>query len=248
MKINSHNFSVQIHGKIASAFTVIVGALPFVLIIIKNVSIYMFVIGGVAWLSSLLIKIIYSLIINKYLELNHNKSFYLSITEGCLSATSELGITAIYFCYFLSNLLFIDIVSFGLGVSSAEIFSILIYSIWHQHSELEKKWIKAAQQSILICYMVPIERILTMGLHITSRILIFFSIHDHLFLLGLFSFVGFSIVDGVASHGHKYNWNWYSPKIALRYYFFISAVVILQLVAITWHTQGHPNNAILVPR
>ena len=153
--------------------------------------------------------------------------------QGFLSGVCELSAAALYFI-FRPELSWTDAIAFGLGAGCAEIIYILVLGIMEgirgRDPDADTAWLAAAECSLCVRYSVPLERFLALIGHTASRGLVYIGVSTPYSGSGLlfFALLLFAAVDGVSYYGLKANWNWNSPGLCRRFYYFVGGVSLLE--------------------
>lgn len=158
---------------------------------------------------------------------------------GVWSAFTELGSVALWFHYQISSSPIPSeaVVAVGIGAGCTEIIGLYIYGIVHHIKTPAKppsEWVKGARVSWVIRYMFLIERLCALSIHVGSRCLIYMAVRSGSVVLSVIPILLFSIIDGSAIYGKSTGWNWYQPRLATRFYFFIMICGIVQIILYFW--------------
>jgi hypothetical protein len=213
----------------ATILTLGVGVIPVAWLMLESASPGVIGLGSAAWLLAVILKIPLATALRFYCRRHELGKYERAVVVGLFSGLSELGLSVVCFASLLGPLDVTDIVAFGVGASSTEVCLVMILALSQKSEpESERAWVAGARESLVVRYMQPLERFLAMGLHVASRGLVYFALLDRSYLLGIFPFVCFSAVDGVACYGHNSDWNWFTPTVARSFYGFIGLLVVVQ--------------------
>lgn len=157
---------------------------------------------------------------------------WLGISQGLISALSELGSALIFFQFVLPALTFPQLVGFGVAAGAVE--SIVLPFIGNplsgtpleKHTEdIEKK---AASKSS-IQWMGVIERVIALVIHVSSRGLIYVSMVNFLVLPGLIAIFTFAVVDGRGYYALLEKWEFDNVRVLSKFYVFLAIIALIQL-------------------
>jgi hypothetical protein len=73
---------------------------------------------------------------------------------------------------------------------------------------------------------------------VAARALIYVSVLKQSVWPGLFAFVAFATIDGVARYGHLNGWNWFDHTTVSRYYGAISIVIAIEIFIFFYLANG----------
>lgn len=171
---------------------------PVVLILFKVVDQGWFILGPVTWFVALALKSTPVLIGMWYFPSVKISNIYLrSVFEGVLSAVTELGLTVVFFLYYIDELSIRRIFSFGLGIGFIEVLFILYLLI----EDIEKLTSEVKTKKGFVLWPQLIERIFTIGLHVFSRTIIGLSLMlQKRYTFILLAFLIFAFMDGFGAY------------------------------------------------
>jgi len=186
--------------------------------------------GAAAWVVVVGVK----RIVNPLLRRALTKGCVYAAVSGIWSALCELGIAAACFAYLLKELSIASTLAFGFGAATAEIAVLLSLSGIRSARLPDPKrldaWRVAAQRSVVIRYLMPLERSTASALHVGCRGLVYLAVCRASYGLFIVGFVGFALVDGVASFGRNASWNWFDPPTAGRFFGFVAPIAALEII------------------
>src|SRR5262249_35298960 len=120
---------------------------------------------------------------------------------GIWSAAIELGCFSAAMRIFATGHEPIVIWYLGLGAAVAEIYSLFVYGVikgWQDRVGISPPdWLEGAKRSLVVRYILLVERLTATLMHIGSRGLIYLSVVHGLWWLSFVATIPFAVVDGV---------------------------------------------------
>lgn len=190
-----------------------VAAFSMIYVVINNISIGMFLLGGISWIISVSLKIIWATSMNKQVlkllkdKLRGTISKALSWSYiGILTGIFECGfvLAFVYFLPTLNQAEWINILGFGIGFGAFEALilgtSNVIYLVKNKNIEddIDNRF-SLNMNNILMIPLGIVERIFTLFIHVFSCVLIFIAVQENSYLYFWVSFIFKSFVDAVAA-------------------------------------------------
>jgi hypothetical protein len=158
----------------------------------------------------------------------------LAMAQGLVSALSELGAAFLFFIFVVTDLPVVHLLGFGAAAGAIE--AIMLPFIKnplrgtpvgdHATDVLEKSTGNPAVQ-----WLAVLERLLAMVIHIASRALVFIGIQRIDVIPVFLAVITFGAVDGTGYFGYLKKWRFDEPRLLLRLYAFVGAIVLIQSVA-----------------
>ncbi|MDP1621887.1 MAG: hypothetical protein Q8M08_06070 [Bacteroidales bacterium] len=176
---------------------------------------------------------VYHLVVVKFLH-GRLSNKWLGITQGLVSAFSELGSALIFFHFVLTDLSLPQLIGFGLAAGAVE--SVILPFIGNPFTgtPLEKHTADMEQKMSLnlsMQWMGVLERLIAMVIHIASRGLIYVSMITFSLLPGIIAVVTFAAVDGRGYYALQEKWAFDNIKVLKKFYLFLAIIALLQSVS-----------------
>jgi hypothetical protein len=148
--------------------------------------------------------------------------------QGVVSAVSELGAAALAFAVVLPVGGVGAVVAFGVGAGTLEA-ALLFAAARVQTGADEAPTPAAPGVEGVQRHGFVVERVAALLGHVGSRGLIWVGVHGPAWPLA-FALATFAAVDGVASYGHRREWNWMAPAVWWRFNAFTLGVALVELL------------------
>lgn len=186
-----------------------------------------FLAGALAWALSVAVKIVAAGGVHALTDTRVPDSLYAAL-QGAVSAVSELGAAALAFALVLSGGSVASVVAFGSGAGILEA-ALLLAAARAQNGADEASSTAAPRVEGIQRHGFVVERVAALLGHIGSRGLIWVGLHGPAWPLA-FALVTFAAVDGVASYGHRREWDWMAPAVWWRFNTFTLGVALVELL------------------
>jgi hypothetical protein len=228
-------FSIKKH--LPSIVSVLLGVIPIVILILYfNVPRKIIIGYGVlSWIIGVacLKMPLYHLIVVKILHKNLSNK-WLGVTQGFISAFSELGSAFIFFQFVLPELSLPQLIGFGVAAGAAE--SIVLPFIGNPltGTPLEKHTSEIEQKTssvLSIQWMGVLERVIAMVIHISSRGLIYVSMIYSSIFPGLIAIFTFAAADGRGYYALLEKWAFDDIRVLRKFYLFLTIIAFVQVLS-----------------
>jgi hypothetical protein len=188
--------------------------------------------GVLCWVAGVLVKwVVYQLVIVKYLHARWPAAG-LAITQGMLSATTELG-AAVGFFLMLPHLTLVQAV--GIGAGAAFVEGILAATVRPSHGtpygEHVSEQVKTSSVSTLVFLNIS-DRLVATVVQVCSRTLVFLSVQSGNPLPGLLAFATFAAIDGYAYYALIQQWKFSRIATAARLYGVLAGFATIQALTL----------------
>jgi hypothetical protein len=226
-------FSIKKH--LPSVVSILVGVIPVVILILYFDVPRKLILGWgiLSWIIGVacLKMPIYHLFVVKFLHKRLSNK-WLGITQGLISAFSELGSAFIFFQFVLPDLSLPQLIGFGVAAGAVE--SIVLPFIGNPliGTPLEENTVNMEQKvssDLSMQWMAVIERVIAMVIHISSRGLIYVSMIKFSLLPGLIAVLTFAAVDGRAYYGLLEKWAFDDIRVLRKFYLYLAIIALVQL-------------------
>lgn len=186
--------------------------------------------GFLVWISSVGIKIVLAWQGN--LLLSKSGLLAKAITNGIISAVSELGLAALALIFIgTTNVDIPDIMLYAVSAGVTELLVISIYGMFEKREpETVKKWEISAKHCFLARNLFPIERMVALIGHIGSRGLVGIAIIKGYLWPITVALITFSTTDGLANYGVLKNWDWFNGTILKNFLLATGSLALIELV------------------
>ena len=183
--------------------------------------------GVLAWVAAVLLKTaIHQLVIDRVVRQGASHRAVAAI-QGLLSASTELGVAAVFFMYIWQPATMAELIGFGAGAGMAE--AVILPSL---KNPLKGTSLELHATEVLACtggdstiqWLSVLERVLATVLHIASRSLVYLTFLSSNPLPAVLAVGGFSCVDGVAYYGHLKKWRFDSVRTLASMYGYIGGI------------------------
>jgi hypothetical protein len=227
------NISIKKH--LPSVVSILAGVLPIV-ILIQYFDVPRKLILGwgiLSWIIGVaILKMpIYHLLVVKVLhERLSNK--WLGITQGLVSAFSELGSAFIFFQFVLPVLSLPQLIGFGVAAGAVESIVLTFIGNPLTGTPLEKHTADMEQKvssNLSMQWMGVIERVIAMVIHISSRGLIYVSMIKFSLIPGLIAILTFAAVDGRGYYALLEKWAFDDIRVLRKFYVFLAIIALVQI-------------------
>lgn len=164
---------------------------------------------------------------------------WLAITQGVLSALSELGAAALFFLLVVPELSIRELIAFGAAAGIVEAVVIPLMSLGGigvlsgtpVESSFTEEWKETGATPLAVMVFPLVERALTMWLHISSRALVYAAMVLGTVVPAVLSVLFFASVDGLGYYALLKKWKVLSFTVAVKFYAFVAlAAGLLTLV------------------
>ena len=214
----------------------------FYLVKVRNINDDIIAYGAASWIIAVLLKtLIYQFLIKKYL---HKKLSikWVSAINGLNSGLFELGSSLIFF-YFMAELSFLEVISFGVGVGSVEAAIIALGGNLLKGTELEPaseklslELSKRSNNSIINWEIVLsiLERVSASVIHVATRGLLYIFYINFNLLSILIALMTFILADGIVGYQLIFTEKIAEFKILIRFYAFLILLAIIDILVFLW--------------
>ncbi|MBM2815388.1 MAG: hypothetical protein HW421_2150 [Ignavibacteria bacterium] len=218
-----------------SAASVAVGIVPLIILIfwfdvsrkIIGKGAFAYAVGAVG------IKLpLYHLLVVKVLHKNLSNR-WLAVSQGFISALSELGATLYFFIYIVPELTFTELIGFGIVAGSVEAFILPFMKNPLQGTPLESHAGETNYKSsgnLRIQWLGVVERVLASLIHTTTRGLLYISFSTGNLIPGTLAVVAFSSIDGRAYYAHLQKWQFDNIQVLGKFYRFLGMVAFVMIL------------------
>ncbi|MCG8499115.1 MAG: YhfC family intramembrane metalloprotease [Firmicutes bacterium] len=222
--------------------------------VINDISMGMFLLGGISWIISVSLKVMWATSMNKQVlkmlkdKLGSTISKVLSWSYiGILTGIFECGfvLAFVYFLPTLNQAELKNILGYGIGFGAFEALSLgtgnVTYLVKHKNIEDDTgNRFSLNMNNILLIPLGIVERIFTLFIHVFSCVLIFIAVQENLYLYFWVSFVFKSFVDAIAA------WLILEKDIrniskASQHWVYQSIFIILGLIALIGTINVYPS-------
>lgn len=177
--------------------------------------------GMLAWIIALLIKVFVFGSLHYQLKHYIKNILFLSLSWGLLSATSELGISVLFFEKFEPELTLTRVISFGMGAGIIECLYLLLADAFTKKNT-ERDY------SPFVMWSGVIERIYTSLGHVFSRSIIWIAwIYGNYIIMSL-SIMLFALADGTATYGDYKKWDYFDDRYAKPFHLFMCILTLVE--------------------
>ncbi len=223
--------------------SVLVGIVPvFIMIFFFGVSRKIIAKGAIAYAAGAVgLKLpLYHVLVVKVLHTRLSNT-WLGISQGIVSACSELGASFLFFLYVVPDLTFAQLVGFGLASGSIEAIILPFMKNPLEGTPLEEhadETLKRSEGKGAVQWLGVVERIMATCIHIASRGLVYISYSTGNIFPALFAFAGFASIDGRAYFAHLEKWRFDEIRVVGRFYRYmgtITAVMVFLFVLIFYY-------------
>ncbi|NBB84879.1 MAG: hypothetical protein GVY12_01480 [Bacteroidetes bacterium] len=183
--------------------------------------------GALTWALSVAVKIVAAGGVHALTDTRVGDSVYAAL-QGGVSAVSELGAAALAFTVVLSGGSVGSVVAFGLGAGALEA-GLLLRAAQVQTGADEASTGAAARVDGVQRYSFVVERVAALMGHVGARGLIWVGVHGPVWPVAV-AVVTFAAVDGVASYGHRREWDWMAPTVWWRFNAFTLGLALVELL------------------
>ncbi len=218
-----------------SAASVAVGVVPVLILVLGfDVSRKIIAKGALAYAAGAVgLKLpLYHLLVTKVL---HKKltNLPLAVSQGIVSALSELGAAFGFFVFVVPTLSFAELVGFGVAAGSIEAIILPFMKNPLQGTPLEEHAEETAARTSEdpgIQWLAVVERVLASLLHIATRGLVYVSCSTGNPFPAVVAFLGFASIDGRAYYAHLEKWQFENVRVLGRFYCFLGLVAFSMLL------------------
>lgn len=212
-----------------TAASVAVGIVPIIILVLWcDVSRKVIGRGALAYaVGAVGIKLpLYHMLVAKVLHKKlSNKS--LAISQGAISAFSELGAALGVFFFVVPDLTFVELIGFGIAAGSVEAIILPFMKNPLEGTPLEthaEETGKKASENISIQWLGVAERVLASLVHTATRGLTYISYSTGNLVPIVLAIVGFASIDGRAYYAHLEKWQFDNIQVLAKFYRFLGAV------------------------
>lgn len=198
-------FYISVIGMVA------VAVISMIYIVVKDMSVGIFLLGALSWIISYILKLIWAGHMNKKIfkmlkaKLGNALSKVVSWSYiGILTGIFECGLVLafVYFIPVLNQAEWPDILSFGIGFGAVEALymglSYLLYLIGSKYTAEPDDRLAVTKNNLLLIPVATVERISTLFVHLYSCVLIFVAVQENAYSYFWLSFAFKTLVDGIA--------------------------------------------------
>ncbi len=186
--------------------------------------------GAFAWIVAVLLKVaIHHIFVEPAVRRGVSYKS-ISLFQGLLSSSTELGAAALLFWFFWQPDTLAELIGIGAGAGMVEAVILPFIGNPFKGTNLEDHYndvTESSQGDPQIQWMSVLERVLATTIHISSRSLVYISILSTNPIPCLAALVGFSGVDGLAYYGHLQKWRFDSTRVLLRIYGVMGGIGLL---------------------
>lgn len=182
---------------------------------------------------------LYHLIVVKLLH-GRLSNVWLSVSQGFVSAVSELGAALLFFFFVVPDLTLEQLIGFGTAAGAAEAVMLPFIRNPLEGTPLEEhsaEVLERSSASNLIDWMSVLERALAMFPHIAARGLVYISFVTGSVFPALLALLGFAALDGRGYFAHLEKWPFDNIQVLSKLYRYVAFVGISQtlLFALLYH-------------
>jgi len=183
--------------------------------------------GALTWALSVAVKIVAAGGVHALTDTRVLDSVYATL-QGVVSAVSELGAAALAFTVVLSEGSVGSVVAFGLGAGALEA-GLLLRAAQVQTDADETSTEAASRVDGIQRHSFVVERVAALMGHVGARGLIWVGVHGPVWPVAV-AVVTFAAVDGMASYGHRREWDWTAPTVWWRFNAFTLGLALVELL------------------
>jgi len=202
----------------------------------------MFIFGAGTWGIGCIAKMaVYHLWIGK---MSHDDEhiWWTSALNGLASGITELGVALVFFA-FMGIMNLAEVLAFGIGIGTIEVFVVATPGNPLKGTKLEKisEEMDAAVQRLdrgrfYYDYILPyVERALATAIHIGTRGLIYIAFHTMNPIPALIALSSFVLADGIGGYRLLYQGKLADFRRLHKFYFFLSAVAFVMVGAFIFY-------------
>lgn len=153
--------------------------------------------------------------------------------SGFWSGVTELGAAAGFLLFYPPESL-LEIVAFGIGAGSIEIFFLLFVDLSNNSSKLRRiEELEERPLGALLPLWFILERTYAMIFHTASRALVYLSLSRANLLPILVGLAGFTLMDGAAYYGDELKqWDWYNHRVLGLFH--IWGLAVTAVIVVVW--------------
>lgn len=209
--------------------SVAVGIVPVIILILWfDVSRKIIGIGALSYAAgAVVIKfLLYDLLVVKFLHKKLSNK-WLAVSQGVVSAFSELGAALCFFLFVVPELTFAELIGFGVAAGSVEAIILPFMKNPLQGTPLEKhaeETINKSSENLPIQWLGVIERVLASIIHTATRGLVYISNSTGNLVPVTLAFFGFASIDGRAYYSHLQKWRFDNIQVLGKFYRFLGVV------------------------
>jgi hypothetical protein len=156
---------------------------------------------------------------------------WLSVSQGLVSAISELGAAMLFFIFVVPELTLLQLIGFGLAAGAVEAVMLPFIRNPLEGTPLEEHSSDVLQRSSansLIPWMSVLERVLALFPHVASRGLVYVSFTTGNVLPVVLAVLTFASIDARAYFAHLEKWPFDDIRVLGRLYRSIALIAIVQ--------------------
>ena len=154
---------------------------------------------------------------------------WLAISQGLISAVSELGAAALFFLFVTPELSIRELIAFGAaaGIVEAVVIPLMSFGGFGVLSgtpverSFTEEWKETGATPLAVMVFPLVERALTMWLHVSSRALIYAAMVLGAVVPAVLSVLFFASVDGLGYYALLKKWKVLSSTVAVKFYAFV---------------------------
>lgn len=226
----------KLHRALSALASIAVGIIPvFVLIyyfgvprkLIIGWGVLSYIVGVTAFKMP-----IYHFIVVKMLH-GRLSNFWLSVSQGLVSALSELGSAFLFFVLVVRTMTLTQLIGFGVAAGAVEAVMLPFIQNPLKGTPLEKHSSEVSERSStdrLIPWMAVLERGLAFLPHVASRGLLYISFSTANIVPGLLGILTFASIDGRAYYAHLERWQFDNLQVLAGIYRYLGFVGAFQTV------------------
>lgn len=156
---------------------------------------------------------------------------WLGVSQGFISAISELGSAFLFFVFVVPKLTLVQLIGFGTAAGAVEAIILPFMQNPLKGTPLEAHLSEVIQRSStnnLIPWMAVLERLFALPLHIGTRGLVYISFISGNIIPAILAVMAFASIDGRAYFAHLEKWSFDNLQVLGKIYTFIAIVAIIQ--------------------
>ncbi len=160
--------------------------------------------------------------------------FWLSCTQGVISALCELGSAALFFLFVVPELTLPQLVGFGVAAGSVEAVVLPFIGNPFSATPLEKHAEETLVRTLdrpAFAWLGVLERILASATHVATRGLIYVAVTIPEFIPGFIAVATFAALDGRGYYAHLSRWRFDDTGVLLRFYRSFAVIASIQIIA-----------------
>lgn len=171
----------------------------------------------------------------------------LALSQGAISAFSELGAALGFFLFVVPELTFAELIGFGVAAGSVEAIILPFMKNPLEGTPLEAhagETGRKASENMAVQWLGVVERVLASVIHTATRCLTYVSSFTGNPVPMVLALVGFASIDGRAYYAHLEKWQFDNTQVLTKFYRFLGVVAcsltVVFLSLYYWLVLQHP--------